>query len=70
MPVRSILAVLLFAPALTARDDDKATPAETALVAALQSDKAFAKGEGKIARTAWVKFFEATYADQIELAFN
>lgn len=70
MPARAILALLLFAPALTARDDDKATPAETALVAALQGDKAFTKGEGKVARTAWVKFFEATYADQIKLAFN
>ena len=70
MPARVLLALLLVAPVALARGGDKPDPAEAALVEALQGDKAFAKGEGKVVRAAWVKFFEATYAEQIKLAFN
>ena len=70
MLARALFTLFVLTPAATARDDDKPNPAEVALVEALQSDKAFTKGEGKVARAAWVKFFEATYAEQIKLAFN
>ena len=70
MSARALLALLILTPLASAQDADKPNLAELALVEALQPDKAFTKGEGKIARAAWVKFFEATYADQIALAFN
>ena len=71
MLARGLLALLLVTPALVAQDLVKPNPAEAALVEALHGDKAFAKGDGgKVARGAWVKFFEANYADQIKLAFN
>jgi hypothetical protein len=45
----------------------KANPdAEKALVELLQSEKPFQRGEGKLIRTAYVKFFETSYASQID----
>lgn len=43
---------------------------ESDLVAALSSDKVFLRGEGKIARAAFAKFFEQKNADDIKTAFE
>ena len=70
MSARPLLGcLLLFAP-LAASAADPSDAAEAALVESVQTDKAFAKGEGKVARAATTKFFEQTQADKIKLALN
>ncbi|MGL6075494.1 MAG: hypothetical protein ACRC8S_15175 [Fimbriiglobus sp.] len=71
-----ILSMVFVLPLLRAQEEKPAKPvvtseqADKALLEALQGEKIFLKGEGKLIRAAYTKHFEATYAEQIKLAFD
>lgn len=69
-PTRCALFVaLLLAPVVVARDD-KADDAEQLLFEALAQGKVVNKGEYKLMRTTYAKYFETKYAAEIRSAFD
>jgi hypothetical protein len=65
----AMLAALLLAPCAAAQDEKKDTP-EQLLIDALAQGKVTNKGEYKLMRSTYAKFFESKYADDLRSAFD